>query len=370
MKRLRVGLILNSLTIGGAEQHVLTLCRTVDSHRVELRLFLLLPDVAPILGSEIPPNTSVEVTPYRRHDPRVLVWLSKGFKRERVDVVHSFLWYADFVAALSKALLRWQQPLICSERGDRGAPVYTTRMRVLDRFVTFPVADAFCTNSMAGERALLKAGAAPRRIHVIPNGVEIDRIERSPDVDLRSILSLPTSAQIVGVVARLVRYKGLDSLLRAFARFLPQRDLYCVIIGDGPARVVLERMTAELGLEGRVFFLGLRVPVESFVKDFDVAVLPTRSDTEHCSNSILEYMACRRPVVATRVSGNDELVLDGETGYLVKADDVEALARRISDLLDNRGVAQRMGERGRNRVESKFNMVSIAERLVNLWQAV
>jgi len=243
-------------------------------------------------------------------------------------------------------------------------------MRVLDRFVTFPVADAFCTNSMAGERALLKAGAAPRRIHVIPNGVEIDRIERSPDVDLRSILSLPTSAQIVGVVARLVRYKGLDSLLRAFARFLPQRDLYCVIIGDGPARVELERMTAELGLEGRVFFLGLRVPVESFVKDFDVAVLPTRSDTEHCSNSILEYMACRRPVVATRVSGNDELVLDGETGYLVKADDVEALARRISDLLDNRGVAQRMGERGRNRVESKFNMVSIAERFVNLWQAV
>jgi glycosyltransferase involved in cell wall biosynthesis len=367
----RVGLVINSLSVGGAERQVVKLCTRIVSKEIAIRLFLLLRDEPSDLRSEVPSHVPVEMSPYGRRDPRMLYWLATRFNEQQLDVVHSFLWYADFVTAFSKAVFRWPQRLVCSERGDRGRSLYHTRERLLDRLVTFRHADAYCTNSKAGQETLQRAGvSSSSRIHVIPNGIDLARVNAAPRVDARSIFGWPRSADVVGLVSRLVWYKGVDTLIRALARLNRQRDVRCVIIGDGPARLGLERKVAELGIESQVSFLGARFPVESFVKGFDVAVLATRTDTEHCSNSILEYMACGCPVVATRVSGNGELVLDGETGYLVEPDDDTAMATRIAQLLTNRDIARQMGAQARARVESQFDITRVAAQFLNLWEQV
>jgi glycosyltransferase involved in cell wall biosynthesis len=103
------------------------------------------------------------------------------------------------------------------------------------------------------------------------------------------------------------------------------------------------------------------------VKDFDIAVLPTVENTEHCSNSILEYMACSLPVVASRVGGNPELVQHQVTGLLVRPSDPGDLAQALVTLCASKELRLTMGARGRARAERNHRMPEIATRFASLW---
>jgi glycosyltransferase involved in cell wall biosynthesis len=115
--------------------------------------------------------------------------------------------------------------------------------------------------------------------------------------------------------------------------------------------------------------MGSHFPAIGYIKDFDVGVLGTHT-SEHCSNSILEYMACRKPVVATNVGGNPELIVDQETGLLVEPKNVSSMSQAILKLIDNPSLASRMGSRGRERIENEFNIENIVEKYLSLWQEV
>ncbi len=366
---LRVAIITRDLMTGGAQRHIVKLCQTVPRSEAHISLFLLIRDAPQDLLTDLPDDVPVFISPFCRHHPLVIPWLAYNLANQGIQIAHSFLWIPDAFAALTH-LLTHSCPLICSERGDRGGDFYSRNRNLFDRLVTFPVAHKFCANSSYGSALLQRLGCPPAKLRVIYNGIDIARIDSSLPLDLRYRLGWPQTSLVIGMVSRLVRHKGIDSFIRALSILSPDFPVYGVIVGDGPMRAELTALARELGIIQRIIFLGQRTDVERLVKGFDIAVSTTRIGTEHCSNSILEYMACERPVVATYVGGNPELVRDADNGVLVPADDPLAVVQALQRLGTDAGLRQQMGRNGRLRIERDFDQKMVATQFLELWRTV
>lgn len=171
--------------------------------------------------------------------------------------------------------------------------------------------------------------------------------------------------RVVGVVARLAPQKGVLYFIRAAARLSELQGVSFIVAGDGPLRVELEEEAANLGLKDKLFFLGYRGDVDKILGCLDLLVLP--SLTEGLPLIILEAMAAARPVVATTVGGIPEAVLDGVNGLLVPPGDVDALALAVGKMLENRGLAQSLGEAGRRRVLEMFSLEEMVKKTERLY---
>lgn len=207
--------------------------------------------------------------------------------------------------------------------------------------------------------ASLAAAGVPRgRVEIVTPGIEPGEYERAEP---------RRGAPVVACIARLHREKNVALLVRAFARVraeIPEARL--VIFGDGPERGALERLAAALGLGGAVEFRGY---VEGAGRRCgEAAVLAVPSSRESFGIAALEAMACGVPVVAARVGGLPELVLDGETGLLVPPEDEKALAKALVGLLRDPERAAGLGAAGRERALTRFTaakMLSAWDRLLS-----
>ncbi len=162
-------------------------------------------------------------------------------------------------------------------------------------------------------------------------------------------------------VARLVADKDHATLLTAFRRLTQEDDRVRLwIAGDGPLGPTLAAQAQRLGVEERVAFLGFRRDVPRLLAAADLLVIT--SLREGLPNAALEAMAARRPVVATAVCGNPELIRDGETGLLVPPSAPDALAAALSALIADPVRRRQMGERGRRRVEQWFEASGALDR--------
>lgn len=193
-------------------------------------------------------------------------------------------------------------------------------------------------------------------IAIIPNGVDATRF------------TPPSQREATGAdltllfVGRVVRQKGLDVLLDALAALpLSLRDrLSLTIVGDGPARSELQERAARLGLTERVLFRGWlgRDALPDAYRTADLFVFPSRD--EGMPNVVLEAMAAGLPVVATRIAGNQDLVVDGETGLMLEVDDTAALTTALARLIGDVDLRHRLGAEGRRRVVERFSWRAVA----------
>jgi PEP-CTERM/exosortase A-associated glycosyltransferase len=205
---------------------------------------------------------------------------------------------------------------------------------------------------------IVRRGIPADRVTVIPNAVDVDRFSGAiaPDPELRREVS-PEGGRVIGFIGSFYRYEGLDVLLRAFPAILSQApDTRVLLIGGGPEESNLHRQAEAMGLGGRVRFVG-RVPHDQVNRYYDVIdalVYPrlhSRLTDLVTPLKPLEAMAQGRLVVASDVGGHRELIRDGETGILFRAEDPEALAAAVLRLLDAhdtwpalRGAARRFVE--------------------------
>jgi len=160
---------------------------------------------------------------------------------------------------------------------------------------------------------------------------------------------------VVCAVANAKEDKQLDLLIQAFAiakPFLPSASLW--IIGGGPLRDSLEKMTRSLAIDEQVVFWGARSDLPALLRRATVGVNSSR--IEGLCNAIIEYMAAKLPVVATDVGGNPEIVVEGKTGLLVPSGNAQALAGAIVRTVTDRSMADRFGLAGRRRVETHFSI--------------
>lgn len=202
---------------------------------------------------------------------------------------------------------------------------------------------------------------------VIPNGINVDRFDRSaiPAEEIRKQYGVNAEDLLIGTVGRLSVEKNQKLLIEA-AKKLCARDprIKVMIIGEGPEDEDLKTMVRLAKLEKRIIFTGLIRNVASFYKAFDIFTLP--SLTEGVPMTILEAMASRTPVVATRVGGIPQIIAHGQTGLLVNSNDVEGLCAALGDLLINPALRKSMAESAFQFVRQEYSI----ERMVSLYHQI
>lgn len=226
--------------------------------------------------------------------------------------------------------------------------------------------DRFVGVSHAILQEMADAGIPEARRVLIPNGVDLNRfqpLEGDGKQALRSRLGLPAGALAI-YTGRLSTEKRVESLVRVWPQILKVRqDAQLVIVGDGPEEEKLKQLAGP-----GIHFIGATREVSAYLQAADLLVLPSAS--EGFSLSVLEGMACGLPVVATRVGGVPDLVVDGITGLLTPVDDQAALIAGMSALLADPVRCTEMGASARRRAISVFSLDSVALRLYDLYQQV
>lgn len=245
---------------------------------------------------------------------------------------------------------------------------YRTPGRVLDfpvdRLVVRAVSVFVTGSAAAGARLRDVLRLDPSRRRVIPNAVVI-RHPRASEEETRLSLGVGSETRIALVVARLEVRKGHRYVLQALAQLPPQfDDVVLVLAGDGPERAALERLAKTLRISDRVRFLGDHSDPWSLYAVASVVVLPSIGH-EDFPIVILEAMAAERPVVASRVAGIPDQVVDGVTGRLVAPGDATALADAVAEVLGTPGQAAQMGAAGRQRYQMRFAAQRVVEEY---WQ--
>jgi len=359
---LRILFVIDELDVGGTEQQILEIVRRIDRTRFtpQVCCFRYGRKAAEIAALGVP----VVHQPKRlKTDPSLVLRLAAFMRQERFDIVQTYLWTANTWGRVA-ARLAAVPHVVASERNvDIWEESYK---RLVGRWLARST-DRVIANSEAVRRYLLeRGGLEPEKVVTIYNGVNFDRFRATFDAEpRRAEICLPPDAVLAGVVARVEPAKDHATLLKAFAlcgERVPK--LHLAIVGDGSEQARLHRLARELNVADRVHFTGMRSDAAEWLQTFDVSVLS--SVKEGLSNTVLESMAAGKPVIATSVGGNPEVIVDGETGYLVPSRDPAALAAALARVASSPELIARLGKEGRRRVNSMFSvarMVAHTERL-------
>ena len=280
--------------------------------------------------------------------------LNRVIKKLQPDVIHAHDAHGVAMAGLALSLgaasaKNGEPPLVVSRRVD-----FHLRHNSFSRWKHRQV-DCFIAASEAIRQMLIVDGVPAERTVTVHEGIDVDHILAAPLVDVHQAFFLPHGSPVVGNIAALVPHKGQRHLIEA-AHLVVQKlpDVRFVILGEGELREALERLVREYHLEKHVLLPGFRTDVIGCLKSFDVFVMS--SVTEGLGTSLLDAMACSRPIIATSAGGIPEVVDEGVTGLLVPPRDHTAMADAIISLVGDEARRRAMGDRGFARVNEKFTV--------------
>ena len=356
------------LGTGGTQRHLQQVLSLLDPARFEATVYTLRPggeveDELRASGVDVR-SLSVGGSLAAPRSLRAIVSTARALRRARIDVVHGYQWRPALVGAIAGRLAR--VPLrLASKRSLTGDDARARgAWRRIGRQVDTVIVNADALR-IEGEQLGMHC-----RWALLQNGIDAERFTvAAPGAAARAAAGLDRARPVVGTVGRLEDRKGHDQFLDAMRTLVatgngtsPQG----LIVGDGPLRVALEGYAATIGPAGRIRFTGTVADVRPLLAAMDVFVLP--SWAEGMSNALMEAMAAGRPVVATAVGGNTEVVSDGRTGVLVPPGDPGAIARAVGDLLRDPDRAMRLGAAARADVTRRFGARARVAELERLYE--
>ncbi|MDH4100946.1 MAG: glycosyltransferase [Nitrospirota bacterium] len=368
----RILYVITSSGIGGAEKQLYELVNRLDKDRFEpfvcslkplggigemlknegIAIFSLdMPDVGGIRGMGVTMRSI-----YR------LLMLTVSLSPH---LIHTWLFRANQVGRF----IGWVQdvPVVSSIRVQEVEKGYH---HTCDGKTSFMVDHYTAVSDEVRDFTIQKSKLKPEKITTIVNGIDMTPFDiTTPDAALAGQLGIQPGDRVLTTVGRLNRQKGLPVLLQAFKGVLdtvPEARL--LVVGEGEELEPLKTMAREMGIEQRVLFPGLRRDIPAILARTEVFVLP--SLWEGMPNAVLEAMATGRPVVATRVGGVSELMVEGETGVIVPPSDAPALQQAILAMLSNPEQARLMGEKGRERAMKHFDIRLTVRKTEELYRRV
>ncbi len=358
-------LFLNStLNIGGAEKMLYETVKHLDSSMFTKKVCCLYGPgkIGEALISEGEDLSHSLMK--NKYDLRVIYRLSRMIRLEKPDIlcVESSplaLFWGFLCAKFSKV------PCVVTFIHNMRKPGFFSRAKtdmiyrlILPGLQGIGVVSQARIDSMVKEYGLDRA-----KLSLIRNSVDISKFSKNKNTDgLKKTLGISKNEKIIGMVGRLVNEKAYDVFLKAageIARVMPETRF--LIIGEGRERQSLESSAKTLGIKDKVLFLGERNDVPELINLFDVSVLSSRM--ESFPVTLLEYMACSRPIVATMVGGNSEIIQNGKTGILVPLENYIALAKAITKLLLDEDSARKMAKSARESVEDNFSINRMMEKM-------
>jgi glycosyltransferase involved in cell wall biosynthesis len=363
--------LINTLSAGGAELHLLTLCRHLKRLGVETAVAYLKEG----RGSRpLRPDFEAAGIPvfYLGGEGVDLVrpWLRlrRLLKQEKPNILHTHLPRADLLGFLTH-LSGFSGLWVCSVhdihskswRGRWALPLFGQVWSQANRVIAISEA--------VKDWLVQNYGLLPERVHVIYYGIGPEQWF-PPARDLRSAWGLE-GKPLVGSIGRLEPRKGHDILIRAMPSVVqqfPQTTL--LIAGHDPWDYgrVLESLVTQLGMEKHVRFLGFQDDIPSFLHAIDVFAFASRS--EGFGQVVIEAMAAGKPVVVSRIAPLTEIVIDGETGFYAEPENPESFAEKILWLLSHREEAQNMGKKGQEVVKKRFSAETMASEILAIYQEV
>jgi glycosyltransferase involved in cell wall biosynthesis len=300
-----------------------------------------------------------------RYDPGVLAQIREIANKSQPDIIQTHNNKSHLVIKLLPELRR-KRLWLAFHHGDTYTDFKQRVFNNVDR-VSLRSADRVVTVCQAFTPRLAACGVTPDRIRILHNSaMPVSPVSPAEREELRSRLGIGTEEAVVLTIGRLSKEKGHADLLRALQQLRTNdRKWKLVLVGIGPERDALARLARSLDLSERVIFAGSHADVRPFYATADVFALPSLS--EGSSNVLLEAMAAKVPIAATRAGGNAEIILHNETGLLVPIGDSQCLASAIAQLLAEPNLASRFAEAAFTRATREFSAEQYRRRLLGYY---
>lgn len=357
----------------GVATHILTLIKALPSEQFTPELVLLrggpVAEVAKdmgikpiILGSRFP------------GDPIAIWRLHSIFKERNIRLLHTHTLNGNFYGRLA-AIIPPRPKIVTS--------VHTFLNRSISDFCTSPtkrkillaqnkymnrLSSRIISPSVAVQKMLTGQGVPDSKITVIPNGIEIEQDVSASELrkQYRNQWGIGDEQFVIGAVGRFVPQKNLASLIEILSRLPGDADrARLMLIGDGPERAELEKTAKRLGIEEKVIFTGWQPRAKDIMYAMDIFVLPSLE--ENFPYAVLEAMYASKPVIAFDTGAMSELILDNETGFLASPANTEEMSSALVKLMNDESLATTMGAAGRNRVQEKFNLKTMADQISSIY---
>jgi glycosyltransferase involved in cell wall biosynthesis len=347
---------IESLQAGGKERRVIELIKSLIHYDIKIEIVLLNRDIHYSEIFDLGVNIHYLKRKKTIQDFSIFLKFLFLVRKVKPDLIHVWGNVSAFYAIPAKIIL--QKILVNSQITDapqRFTPGFRHKMN-------FRLANVIISNSKAG----LKSYNSPEnKSIVINNGFNFNRIGKmSVENNIKKELTL-TTPYIIGMVATFYQLKDYTTYILAALDILTEREdvsFLCVGAGDSSK---YQKMVPE-HLKQKILFPGKRNDVESIMSVCNIGVLSTF--TEGIPNTVMEYMALAKPIVATNGGGVSELVIDKETGFLIPEQDKKAMKDKILELLDNPELAKKMGVAGKNRIQTEFGIEKMVKSYYSIYE--
>jgi glycosyltransferase involved in cell wall biosynthesis len=287
-------------------------------------------------------------------------------KKNRVDIIHCHGYKSNFYGLLAS---RGQVPSVTTNHNWLTAHWKLKTYCFLDSlWIRF--FDRIVAVSNEVKKDMLKYKIPKEKIRVIDNGICLERFEKLVETrKIKSQLGLEEKTRVIGTIGSLGIEKGHIYLLEAARQVLDVvKDLKFLVIGDGPLRKPLEEKSEELGIKKHVIFLGQRKDIPELLMAMDIFVLP--SIKEGLPIALLEAMAAKRPVIATRVGAIPKVIENKDTGILVEPKDIKGLRDAIMNLINDPERMNLLAQEGFNKVCTDFSSDEMGKHYLKLYKEI
>lgn len=302
-----------------------------------------------------------------RLDLKTIFQIREYIKSHKIKIIHSHDFKSDFYGFFAALLTPIPIIATCHNwiAANSKASFYNYVDQLLLRYFDFTVAV-----SPSVKNILLDKGVSHEKIAIISNGVFLENFHGNNSVktiDLRLEFGIPPDCPIVGTVGRLSPEKGYTFFLRAANEVLKDlKDVYFLIVGDGPQRQELINLSSSLGIERNVIFAGIRTDIARIYSLLDIFVIS--SVMEGLPMVLLEALASHKSVVATNVGAIPQVIEHEVNGLLVEPGNIEALVKAIRSLLENKCQAENLAQRGYEKVSRFFSARVMADKYIDVYQ--
>jgi len=365
MKKIRILFIIdNLLHFGGAQTQFALLAKNLDKNIFEINVCNLHSGSDTLVKELEKSSVKVFTIPQAGFfDVPCLLKLISLIRALRPDIVNTFLYTAEFYGRLAAAL--GEKTIIIDS--VRNIDLWKKRRNVLADRILNRHTRHFTANCYAVKEYLLKKyNLKEEKVSVIYNGIwPQGPVNEGPP--LPDIPGIGTEKKVILTIARFSRQKDLGTLVEAAKLILKKRsDVVFLLIGQGETRKEIQGQIINSGFKDHFILWEDTKQPRSFYKIAYLGLLT--SLYEGLSNFILEAMACGLPVIATRVGGNPELVVDGQTGFLIPEQDPGRAAEKTLFLLDNPQVAREFGRQAKKRAEENFSAAAMVDQYQDLYR--
>lgn len=373
MSLIRVCFVIDSLAHAGTEKQLCLLLRHLDRTRIQPYLVLLKETREPAIireemQAELPGDCSLQTLGIEKIFSANTWKKGREFRRflraEKINIVQTYFPDSTLFAALFAKYSGINA--IFGARRDVGHWM-TPKSRLISRFLNRFFIDKVLVNAKAcSEAAKVQDWTQAKNIIVIPNGIELDRFTQVPNWTVGHLRNRETL--LIGAVGNPKPVKGTDIFIEAAKKVLDRFPQVRFQLAGKGETAEYERRIEELGIAGQFEFLGSQKDIPAFLATLDIAVLPSRA--EGLSNGLLEYMASGRPIVATQVGGNPELIQQERNGLLVPSEDAQALASAMERLIERPDFAEQLARQAREDVGTQYDARIIANQFSQLCEDI